>query len=245
MRAPMLAALPLLLITTAVASGADVGRRMMPPPMPAPARAANWSGFYLGLNGGGGIASTTSDFDVGGVAFGTAKNSLTGALGGAQIGYNWQAGVLLLGLEADFQLSGQQGSLDAPCPPPACAVPMSASFTQKMPWFGTVRARLGLAAPTWLAYATGGYAYARLDTDAAATAPGIAATLSQDEIRNGWTVGGGLEVGFSRNWSARLEYLYLDLGSANTAWALTGLPTINDSAKIISNIVRAGVNYRF
>ena len=62
--------------------------------------------------------------------------------------------------------------------------------------------------------------------------PGIATSLSQSEWRNGWTIGGGIEAALNRNWSARVEYLYLDFGSANHAWTLAGLPTVNDNARI-------------
>ena len=114
-----------------------------------------------------------------------------------------------------------------------------------MPWFGTVRARLGYAANSWLFYATGGYAYAQLDTDLSASAAGFATTFNRHEIRNGWTAGGGIEVALSRNWSARLEYLYLDFGKFNNPWVLVVLPTIDDNTKIVSSVVRAGINYRF
>jgi outer membrane immunogenic protein len=207
--------------------------------------ANSWTGFYVGLNGGGGIANTTSDFDVGGVPFASVKNSLTGWLGGGQIGFNWQAGPAVFGVEADFQASDVDGTLSTPCPGVPCIIPVTASFTQRIPWFGTARGRLGFATPAWMIYATGGYAFAQVDTDASASAPGFAATLSQSEFRNGWTVGGGMEVKLAPNWSAKLEYLYLDFGSQNVAWALTGLPTINDSSKITANVVRAGVNYKF
>ena len=75
MRTSILAAVPLLLITNAVVLGADIGRRLAPAPVAA--AGGTWNGFYIGLNGGGGIANATSNFDVGGVPFGTAKNSLT------------------------------------------------------------------------------------------------------------------------------------------------------------------------
>jgi outer membrane immunogenic protein len=244
MRASILAAVPLLL-TIGTGYGADLAWRGPPPAPLAPAPVGTWTGFYIGLNGGGGITNTTSDFDVAGIPFATAKNSLTGALGGGQIGYNWQQGPALFGVEADFQFSGMQGTLSTACPVVACVVPVTASFTQKMPWFGTARGRLGLVGPSWLVYATGGYAYARIETDASASAPGIAAAVSQTETRNGWTVGGGIEVAVNRAWSAKVEYLYLDFGSANNAWTLTGLPTVNDNARIYSNVVRAGVNYKF
>ena len=128
---------------------------------------------------------------------------------------------------------------------------MSASYSQSIPWFGTARARLGYAQDSWLIYATGGYAYANLETNALATAGPLSASFSQREIRSGWTAGAGIEVGFAPNWSAKLEYLYADFGNVRTTWLaptvplLPPLPALNDDARLTMNVVRAGVNYRF
>jgi opacity protein-like surface antigen len=221
---------------------ADLPPRMPPPllpPLPA------WTGFYFGINAGGGWARAQSDFSVlGGQVFGTAVNSLEGGLGGGQIGYNWQNGPFVAGVEADFQGAGLKGTLNAPCPVGFCAG-LGASFTQKMPWFGTVRGRVALATDAWLIYVTGGYAYARFDAEASASAVGAAAVISRNETRDGWTVGGGIEAALTRNFSAKVEYLYLDFGTSNITWTIPGLPTLNDASKIHANVVRAGVNYRF
>jgi outer membrane immunogenic protein len=96
-----------------------------------------------------------------------------------------------------------------------------------------------------LVYATGGYAYARLDTDALAVAGPASASFNLHETRNGWTAGGGIEVAFAPGWSAQLEYLYLDFGRESTTWTLGALPSITDDARFTMNMVRAGVNYRF
>jgi len=190
------------------ALAADLPPRMPPPAVLPPPALPAWTGFYLGVNVGGGWAKTESDFTVlGGPPFASAVNSLEGAIGGGQIGYNWQTGLAMFGVEADFQASGVRGTLNAPCPPGFCApLGLGASFTQKMPWFGTVRARLGVATDAWLIYVTGGYAYARFDAEATATALGGAASISTSETRNGWTVGGGIEAALSRNWSAKVEF---------------------------------------
>jgi outer membrane immunogenic protein len=233
-----------LLLGTAVGIAAELPRKILPP-LASLERFASWSGPYLGGNFGGGITTATSDFSAVGLPIGTIDNSQSGAVGGAQAGYNWQNGPAVFGVEADIQFSGMAGSVSAQCPTPMCLSPVTASFAQTMPWFGTVRARLGYAADSWLVYATGGYAYASVKTDASVTAPGFSALLGQSEMRNGWTAGGGIELAFSRHWSARLEYLYLDFGRADTAWTLDGLSAIGDSAKIVSSVVRAGVNYRF
>ena len=244
MRKAILAAGSIALMSGA-ALAADLPRRM--PPAPPPLALPAWTGFYLGVNAGGGWAKADSGLSVlGGPVFATGVNSLEGAVGGGQIGYNWQNGPSMFGVEADFQASGLKDTLNAPCPLGFCAgLGLAASFTQKMPWFGTVRGRLGLATDAWLIYVTGGYAYARFDAEASASALGATATISQNETRNGWAVGGGIEAALTRNWSAKVEYLYLDFGTSNIAWTIPGLPTLNDASKIHVNVFRAGVNYRF
>jgi outer membrane immunogenic protein len=229
-----------LLILGNSAMAADLSRPVFKP-VPPPAMMQNWSGFYLGVNAGGGIGHGSSDLSVaGGPAIVTIDNSLTGAIGGGQVGFNWQAGAAVLGVEADFQASGVEGTLSAPCLPGLCA-----TYSQKTSWFGTARGRIGYAAAGWLLYATGGYATARLDTDANATAGPATATFTLRETRNGWTVGTGVEVEFAPRWSAKLEYLYLDFGRSTSSWVLPALPAVSDDARFNMNVMRGGVNYRF
>jgi outer membrane immunogenic protein len=118
-------------------------------------------------------------------------------------------------------------------------------YDQKVTWFGTARGRLGVAGSGWLIYASAAYAYARLQTDPFASAGSVSALVRSNESRNGWTTGGGIEVAIAPSWSAKLEYLYLDLGHASTAIVFSGLPTISDNARFTMNVVRAGLNYRF
>jgi outer membrane immunogenic protein len=236
-----------LMAICGVAAAADISP---PPPVYKapiePQPYMGWSGFYVGVNVGGGIGLGQSDFSIAGVpAFATAHNTLSGAIGGGQIGFNWQTGMTVVGVETDFQGSGLKGSLTAPCLPGLCGIPLSATYSQKVSWFGTARGRLGVASNGWLIYATGGYAYARLDTDAMAVAGASSASLGLHETRNGWTAGGGIEVAFAPGWSAKLEYLYLDFGRESTTWTLGALPSITYDARFTMNVVRAGVNYRF
>ncbi len=252
MRRAILAAI-LLAMCFDVALAAKRKPRPAPPPppeyvpIPPPLIAVyNWTGFYVGSNVGGGWATAKSDFSAGGPVFASAKNSLEGVTGGFQLGYNWQNGPAVVGFEADYQFANQRGSLDAPpCPTPTCAVATSASYGQKMPWFGTVRGRVGHASDSWLAYVTAGYAYARLNTSATATAGATTVSVSQNEMRSGWTAGAGIEVALNRHWSAKMEYLYMDFGSRDVTWAFSGLPTINDRIRLYDNVVRGGLNYRF
>src|SRR5215468_6472717 len=130
-----------LVATCAAATAADLSR---PPVIQAPQPYAGWSGFYLGLNVGGAIGNGRSDFSVGGVTFATVNNSLPGAIGGGQAGYNWQTGMTVFGVETDFQAANLKGTLTAPCAF-VCGLPLTATYSQKVPWFGTVRGRVGVA----------------------------------------------------------------------------------------------------
>jgi outer membrane immunogenic protein len=239
----VIAAASALVALTLSASAADMP---MPYKAPPPAVYSGWTGFYLGLNGGGGIGLSRSDFSVSGIQFATARNTVSGGLGGVQAGYNWQTGMAVVGLEADFQGANLTGGISAPCPAGLCNVlPLTATYNQKLPWFGTVRGRLGLAQGGWLFYVTGGYTYARLETDAFAAAGPASASYSLHETRSGWNIGTGVEVMFAGNWTARLEYLYLDLGKRSTSMTFAGLPTIVDDARFGMHIARLAVNYKF
>ena len=164
---------------------------------------------------------------------------LEGGLFGGQIGYNWQTSNWVLGFETDIQWANQRGSRTflcnglGGCLPGLTVLPpgvtgSGAVVDQTLEWFGTFRGRGGfLVTPTALLYVTGGLAYGQVETGVllsgfnAAGAP-ISATFVGESTRVGWTIGGGLEWKFARNWSGKLEYLYMDLGNtSNTAF----LPT--------------------
>ena len=190
-------------------------------PVMAPA-VYNWSGFYIGGNIGGGwanadylnTANTTSFGDVAGApAF---SHNMSGFIGGGQIGYNFQSGAFVFGAEADLQGSGAEDTF--------------AAWKFSNPWFGTVRGRAGYAMNNVLAYATGGLAYGGGRVDFGA--------LSETQTHLGWTVGAGVEVGLTPNWTAKAEYLYVRL--EDRGYVLTG---VNNGFQ--SNIFRLGVNYRF
>jgi outer membrane immunogenic protein len=147
------------------------------------------------------------------------------------------------------------------------ALPVTFNLVQKLDWFGTVRGRLGVAVtPRVLFYGTGGLAYGRVSTSGTITAtnvsgsPGsgdnltftpVAANFSNSTTKVGWTAGAGIEGAFADNWSARLEYLYVDLGTvsgslATPVIALSGAPlVVGYRSHITDNILRFGVNYRF
>ena len=187
----------------------------------APEPVYTWTGLYIGANAGYGWA-TTSSSDSGG----SGSNDLNGFVGGGQIGYNWQAGNLVLGVEGDFQGSAQKRSDTV----------LGVTVDQKIPWFATARGRIGYAADSLLIYATGGAAW--VNYKVSGTYLGV--TVSDDASKTAWTVGGGVEWMFAPKWSVKAEYLYMDTGDRTVT--LFGVPF---SGRAKDNVVRVGANFHF
>jgi outer membrane immunogenic protein len=247
----------LVALGSASALAADLGARSYTkaPAMAAPA--SNWSGLYIGGNVGYGWGNENTDFSSTPADFGINNPSLrarsTGVIGGAQIGYNWQMGAIVAGLEADIQGSGIKSSRRSPLFSIEAGAFLPGEFLsteQELSWLGTVRGRLGATVtPDLLLYATGGLAYGHIDASANtffASDEQFPASFSKTKV--GWTAGGGAEWMFARNWSAKLEYLFVDLGNV-TAIAQPTLTT--DTLRVANtwhtqeNIARVGVNYHF
>ena len=226
----------------------------------------NWTGFYAGINGGysWGRANETVGFTTPFVT--GVRQNVDGGLGGGQIGYNWQVDPKwVIGLEADIQGTGERGRSVTPLGTVALPVgdnTLTAAFSSidetSFPWFATFRGRAGfLADPSLLLYATGGLAVgevkfstqgsgtATLTSPAGVVLAGpitvLGAVVSDSQTRLGWTAGAGLEKKFNRNWSAKLEYIYLDFGS-RTYFGGTASQT---DVTFRDHIVRAGINYQF
>jgi outer membrane immunogenic protein len=205
-------------------------------------------------------------------ATGTLSRHNSGFIGGGQIGYNLQfANSWLVGIEADIQGTGARSSASATRVAPLATIPgitaqSTISVNNALDYLGTVRGRLGLlVTPTLLIYGDGGFAYGGVHqgVDIATFFPGgnIGGSPtfgSFSDTRTGWTAGGGLEWMFSPNWSAKLEYLYYDLGrttfnvGALTLPFSTGITTANlftdpatASTRWNGHIVRVGLNYHF
>jgi outer membrane immunogenic protein len=214
--------------------------RPAPAYVPAVRAAYDWSGFYLGVNLGGAWAKSHHDFTVGGAQVSNNTSTHGGVIGGVQGGYNWQSGAWVLGVETDFQGSSIKGGIGT-----INAGAVAIQSDEKLPWFGTVRGRVGYAADNWLYYVTGGYAYGRVKNDTTFTSGGTTAIVSSNHTRSGWTVGGGVEWAFARNWTAKAEYLYIDFGTNTTNYAPVGLPGVLENDRVYANVVRAGLNYKF
>jgi len=190
----------------------------------------NWTGFYAGVNGGFGWARSAHT-DVTGASTGLFNQR--GGLIGGTLGYNWQTGPAVFGLETDLDWANIDGS-QAACGFGNCFTTMRS--------FGTARGRLGYSFNNWMPFIAGGLAYANIR----AGQDGVGGAAS-DQWRAGWTIGGGVEAMFAPNWSAKIEYLYADFGTnAATSYTPVGIRGVNVGASERNvNIVRAGINYHF
>src|SRR5579864_9371565 len=210
------------------AAAADIRRPAYKAPILAPVSVYNWTGFYAGVNVGYSWGRQDATLD----GFGSVGSSnVNGIIGGGQIGYNWQINQVVLGVETDFQGSGQRGD---------GGVPGVATFTNRLDWFGTVRGRLGYAFDRWLPYVTGGWAYGHGDFSGTVTGVG---PFSASNTYSGWTAGGGLEYAFLNNWSAKLEYLHINFGDGPVAAVVPG--TNISAGRLKDDILRVGLNYKF
>ena len=223
-----------LCLAPITAMAADLGlRKTYLPGADAPAPAASpWTGAYVGVNAGGGFGRATDPT----VTPVTGAIESGGVLGGVQVGYNQQVGGFVLGLEADYALAHVKGDVSAS--PPAFGLTGTATAQSKLDSFGTVRARAGVAMNSALLFATGGWAFGRNTITLSGSS---FAAVSDTQSMSGWTLGGGVEYALMQNMTAKLEYLYADLGKTTFykgQWAQNEI-----SNKV--NIIRAGVNYRF
>jgi outer membrane immunogenic protein len=194
-------------LAAGAANAADFGRGSYVAPAYAPAtiQTYSWMGPYIGFNAGYQWGNITNN-----------PTNPSGFAGGIQAGYNFQSGRFVFGGETDIQGSTADDTF--------------AGWKFSNPWFGTLRARIGVAFNNILLYGTGGLAYGDVR--------GRLAGVSETHTHLGWTAGLGIEIGLAPNWSAKAEYLYVDLGQQG--YAVTGTQNGFES-----NLLRFGVNYRF
>jgi outer membrane immunogenic protein len=220
------------------------------PPAPAPRAPAiyvppvvpvyNWSGIYVGVNGGWGFgnANFTIPVQSGFPSGATGSSTDNGGVVGGTLGVNWQTGGFVFGAEGDWDYSAINTGTTATI----CQV--SGTCQTGNNWLATLRGRFGYAADRVLFYGTAGGAFANVQT----VFNGVTTTHDQA----GWTAGAGIEWAFADNWTARVEYLYVDLGSTNftcTTPVCTSTPFapggVTGSASLTENLVRAGVDFKF
>ncbi|WP_404290001.1 outer membrane protein [Microvirga sp. RSM25] len=225
----LLAATAALAIAASTAHAADLPGRYSPAPAYNALPVFTWTGFYAGLNAGyGWNVGDSRYYDP---AFRNGKRS-GGFVGGAQAGYNYQFGMFVGGLETDLQYAavGNKGASYGTTYYPG----------DSDGFFGTIRARAGVAFDRALVYGTGGFAYGDIGGNRGYDT--LLGYHSGDEINWGWTLGGGVEYAITNNFTAKVEGLYVDLDTKDN-YTLGGRVNVDRDAEF--GVLRAGVNYKF
>jgi outer membrane immunogenic protein len=221
-----------------------------PPPVYRPA-VYDWTGIYIGAHIGGGMLADTVTYTTTTVlepAGATTDVHPWGVVGGGQAGVNYQFAPWVIGIEGAWSASGISGSPSISTLTP----PFIQQSTSKPTWFGTATARAGYAFNTLLLYVKGGAAWERVEYYQNTLTPGVAATQSIIDTRNGFVAGGGVEYGMTENLSAKFEYQFFDFGTKNYVFNPT--PLIGGVVTPIvlpvgiqseAHIFTVGLNYRF
>jgi outer membrane immunogenic protein len=243
-----------LLGLASVASAADLAIRKAPPPPPPPP-IWSWSGFYIGAHVGGAWSTVEShwvDLGLGVIAPGVvipigiplSSHNLNGFLGGVQAGFNWQIGVVVFGVEAQWSWTDQDGT--SPCL-------IIISCSTQTDWIGTLAGRIGVTADKALLYVKGGVAWSENTYSANLSIPLLATNIldtSISDTRTGVMFGAGIEYAFTPSWSAKIEYNYIDFDVERYAFPISVLGvavpiTAGVDVDQRQHLIKAGVNYRF
>ncbi|MBU6458706.1 MAG: outer membrane beta-barrel protein [Bradyrhizobium sp.] len=248
MKKKIIAAAALLIAGTTAGSAADLSMATKAPAYVAPVW--SWTGFYIGGHVGAGWGTTestiTSITGLGPTNFALEQNNRSGVLGGGQIGYNFQSGWAVFGIQAD--IAGMDVKGTAPCF-------IELTCTSKSDWLATVSGRFGgVVADKTLIYAKGGAAWMNTTHTVAIPAAGIfgapgagTASASAENTDFGWLLGFGAEYAFSPNWTAFIEYDYMQFDTKSATLNFVAIPgaALNVDYKDKLSIAKIGVNYKF
>lgn len=228
---------------TVSAMAADLPSRVAPAPVAA-VPVFTWSGFYVGVQAGYAWGDSSGEMTTPtGVFPFNQDGDFDGFVGGAHVGYNFQFGSIVAGLEADVEGTGIEGGFGRISPTTGSTNLGDSNITVQ----GSLRARLGFAFDRTLIYATGGLAFANFETDYAFldTTTGVTAAASFDDSEWGWTLGAGVEYAFTNNLTARIEYRYSQFDDLRHD--LTPLFTGSTSNEVETEFhtIRAGLSYKF
>jgi outer membrane immunogenic protein len=206
--------------------------------VPVAAPIYNWSGVYIGINGGYGFGTSNWDFSSAvGFPASTGNFDINGPLIGGTVGVNFQTGQFVFGVEADGDWADIKGSAGF-CSPLTCQTSSD--------WLATIRGRVGYAFDRVLIYGTAGGAAGDVKGTFSGTLFGTPFSISSDSSEFGWTAGGGIEYGITENLTARVEYLFVDLGngSLSCSAATCGVP-VSVPVSFEASLVRAGLDFKF
>lgn len=226
---------------SAPASAADLAARpYTKAPMAAPAPIYTWTGFYVGVQGGGGWGRSDETFfgapNAPGFA-GTQNYDTTGGFVGGVVGYNWQSGPAVFGIEGDYHWADINGRSAVITPA------FGDTYFTRIRSFGDIKGRLGYSTGPALLFVSGGAAVGDIQHRYDAALNPLSASFVQNNTRWGWTVGAGAEYMFAPNWSAKVEYNYIDFGKSTIQYT----PVVANRSEWTDTVhtVKAGVNYHF
>jgi outer membrane immunogenic protein len=230
------------LVMAGSAMAADLPRAAYKAPPPVPL--FSWTGFYIGVHAGAAWGSKEATFTTATLRDDN-QYSISGFLGGAQVGVNYQLGSWVLGAEAQFSWSDLDGKDNCVAASPVALL----NCHTKVDWLGTAAARLGFAFDRTMVFVKGGGAWVHDKYDMTSFQTPFP-SIHVEDTRWGWMFGAGIEHAFSGNWSAKVEYDYLDFGTKAVNFpglVGLGLTAPNDAVEIRQRIhlVKFGVNYRF
>lgn len=250
-----------VLLSAVTSNAADLPSRL-PPPLPPPPAIFTWSGFYIGPNIGGAFGSDDrvgihkrGGRNIRGNRFLGNPVTLreTGVFGGAQLGYNYQFGSFVVGVEVDGEGSSVEGAKSA-------RGGSRLNFSQvtaasKVDAFGTARGRVGYAFNRFLVYGTGGVAVAHVNYNVLITGSNnqraLNTQIQDDNAKFGYVFGGGVEYAITNNWSVKAEYQFIGLGRdeltapfRRRAGQASGFTAVTEETPQFQT-VRIGANYRF
>ena len=225
----------LSLVLSAIFSGGALAGDLAPPPPPLPSHGVtvgpveyDWAGIYLGLNGGYGVGGSTWST----IGF-TRPLDMSGFFGGGTVGVNFQIRRFVVGVETDLDWSDINSSIGT-----SCASAAILTCETKNTWLGTTRGRAGYAIDRAFLYLTGGAAYGNVQA--------VANSVTNSTTKIGWTAGAGVEVAITEwNWTAKVEYLFVDLGNGSCSTACTVPSGLAFNLGYTESLVRAGLNYKF
>jgi outer membrane immunogenic protein len=228
----------------------------------------SWSGCYVGGSVGGSFARSsysgnpTGDFrtpepvgepsiipNLAAITAGVLNPS--SAIGGGEVGCNWQIHSIVIGLESDVSGWNLSKSLTATGPgdPEAPGTSLTVATSESSHWLATVRPRVGFAYNNWLFYASGGVAFTNITFSQSVlfSASNSAMAGSVTGTLTGWTAGAGVEYGITHNWLLKAEYLYVGFPSQSLTEINPAFPTFNANAsnRLSTSIVRIGLDYKF
>ena len=214
--------------------------------MYSPIPVATWTGFYVGGNFGYGSAA--ADALARSATTASTSYDMKGPTAGAEMGLNAQIGTWLVGVESDLQWSWQKaagGNTAALFASAGGGIPSNIVESDKITWYGTTRARLGVVNGPFLIFGTAGVAYGqfRFDSNWANFS-----SFKTTSTRIGWAVGGGVEAMLTRNWTLKAEYLHLDFGGFDDNYLVTVGGVTNVAplhTRLRNEVMRVGVNYFF